>query len=89
MKLLDIDRKTRARQTESSIAMGLTGRFDNLEVVLSGSPKRKNLARDQFTSTCTNDDLVKAYNSVHAHPATQQVRVKALVGTNPVVPLTQ
>ena len=46
MKRLEIGRYARARQTESSLVMGLTGKFDNLEVVLSGSPKRKNIERD-------------------------------------------
>jgi len=32
MKRLEIDKKARARYTESSIAMGLTGKFDNFEV---------------------------------------------------------
>lgn len=51
MKRLEIGSKARARQTESSLAMGLTSKFENLEVVLSGSPKRKNVERDQTKST--------------------------------------
>ena len=51
MKRLDISKQARARQTETSLAMGLTTKFENLEVVLSGSPKRRNLERDQTKET--------------------------------------
>jgi hypothetical protein len=54
---------------------------------MSGSPKRKNQVCDQFVNRCNVDDLtVKEITVVKV--STNQ-RAKALVGTNPVVPLNE
>jgi hypothetical protein len=56
--------------------------------VLSGSPKRKNVDRDQTKETKLWEDKQIPQTKVHSHPQTQQVRVAAMYGTNPALPLT-
>jgi hypothetical protein len=53
LKRIEVDKKSRARQTEGSVKLGLTHLFDPKEVIKydniliqtlpSGSPKRKNM----------------------------------------------
>ncbi len=53
--------------------------------MISGSPKRKCVDRDQHVNRCNIDDLTFKEIAVVKESTTK--RAKALVGTNAVVPL--
>jgi hypothetical protein len=54
---------------------------------MSGSPKRKNQGCDQFVNHCKIDDL--SAKEIKVVKVSTNMRAKALVGTNPVVPLNE
>jgi hypothetical protein len=53
--------------------------------MLSGSPKKKNMDRDQFVNKSSIDDL--AIKEISVVKTSTLQRAKALDGSNPVVPL--
>ncbi|CDW71784.1 UNKNOWN [Stylonychia lemnae] len=71
--------KAVARMTDSNI--GKRAKFDEDNSVLSGSPKKKHNQRDQFINQ--SEDGYSPIKTVSQH------KVRELVGTNPVNPLTK